>query len=87
MIGTTGTMRMMKMPITIDTVEDAWLDGITEFDKFISGFEQDFFEPVQRRTMLAMFATMTDQEKEQMRAIMGEKFTAIEAQMKKMMEV
>lgn len=75
------------MTMNIDHVEDAWLDGSTEFDQFIAKFESDFFDPVQRRLMMTMYATMTDQEKEQARTALGEKFTAIEEQMSKLMEV
>jgi hypothetical protein len=73
--------------MTIDQVEDAWLEGITDFDEWLAEFDAAFFEPVQRRMMMTMYATITEQEKEMLRKIMPEELERIEKQMEKVMEV
>jgi hypothetical protein len=78
---------MIMSTTTIDQVQDAYLEGITDFDTFIQEFDAEFFKPIQEFMQVTLYATMTDGEKEIMRAIMGDAFTEIEEQVERLMEV
>lgn len=75
------------MADTIDQVEDAWLEGIADFERFVMEFDKEFFAPLERRMMMLNFATITPQEMEMMRKIIPAEMATIEEQMKNLMEV
>jgi hypothetical protein len=70
------------MTSNVDQVEEAWLDGSTEFDRVMGEFEVEFMAPFQLRMMKIAWATMTDQEKEGLRRDFPEAFATVEKQMK-----
>ena len=66
----------------IDQVENAWLDGSTDFDIFIEKFEREFMAPVEQRMQRVMWDSMADDMKLLFKAANPEAYAVIEEQMK-----
>jgi hypothetical protein len=69
------------MPRTVDQVEDAWLEGSIDFDEFIQKFEVDFMKPVELRFQKMMWASLSDADKELLKALAPDAYEEVEKAM------
>lgn len=53
----------------VEQVEDAWLSGETDFDRFIRQFEMDFMKPVELRFQKMMWQRLTPADKDFLKAM------------------
>ena len=61
--------------------ESAWLGAQAKFDTWVMEFERDFFAPAGELIMRELIATMTEEQKKEMRAMNPEGYDSVMKQL------
>jgi len=61
--------------------ESAWLGAQARFDAWVNDFEGKFYAPAGELIMRELVATMTDEQKQQMKAIDPERYDSVMKQL------